>query len=65
VEIRLYGSLSATGIGHATDRACVMGLMGEWPDRIDPATIDVASTPCAKPANCPCRADDHCLRLAT
>jgi L-serine dehydratase len=40
VEIRLYGSLSATGIGHATDRACVMGLMGEWPDSIDPATIE-------------------------
>ena len=40
VEIRLYGSLSATGVGHATDRACVMGLMGEWPDRIDPTTID-------------------------
>ena len=40
VEIRLYGSLSATGVGHATDRATVMGLMGEWPDSIDPATID-------------------------
>ncbi|WP_025131671.1 L-serine ammonia-lyase [Pseudomonas sp. PH1b] len=40
VEIRLYGSLSATGIGHATDRASVMGLMGEWPDSIDPTSID-------------------------
>ena len=40
VEIRLYGSLSATGVGHATDRATIMGLMGEWPDSIDPATID-------------------------
>ncbi|WP_045885576.1 L-serine ammonia-lyase [Pseudomonas chlororaphis] len=39
VEIRLYGSLSATGVGHATDRACVMGLMGEWPDSIDPTSI--------------------------
>ncbi|MBY6028331.1 L-serine ammonia-lyase [Halomonas sp. DP8Y7-1] len=39
VEIHLYGSLSATGKGHATDRACVMGLMGERPDRIDPAVI--------------------------
>ncbi|QTT90838.1 L-serine ammonia-lyase [Pseudomonas chlororaphis] len=39
VEIRLYGSLSATGVGHATDRACVMGLMGEWPDSIDPSSI--------------------------
>jgi len=39
VEVRLYGSLSATGVGHATDRACVMGLMGEWPDSIDPTSI--------------------------
>ncbi|MDG9882495.1 L-serine ammonia-lyase [Pseudomonas sp. GD04058] len=39
VEVRLYGSLSATGVGHATDRACLLGLMGEWPDRIDPHCI--------------------------
>jgi L-serine dehydratase len=36
IEVRLYGSLSATGIGHCTDRAVVLGLMGERPDRIDP-----------------------------
>ncbi|OUM22783.1 L-serine ammonia-lyase [Pseudomonas putida] len=40
VEVRLYGSLSATGVGHATDRACLLGLMGQWPDRIDPGTIE-------------------------
>jgi L-serine dehydratase len=39
VEVRLYGSLSATGIGHGSDNAVVMGLMGEWPDAIDPACI--------------------------
>ena len=39
VEVRLYGSLLATGIGHASDRATVMGLMGEWPDQIDPSQI--------------------------
>ncbi|MDX1297632.1 MAG: L-serine ammonia-lyase [Pseudomonas sp.] len=39
VEVRLYGSLSATGIGHGSDTAVIMGLMGEWPDQIDPATI--------------------------
>jgi L-serine dehydratase len=39
VEVRLYGSLSATGVGHATDRACLLGLMGEWPDSIDPNSI--------------------------
>jgi L-serine dehydratase len=39
VEVRLYGSLSATGIGHGSDNAVMMGLMGEWPDAIDPACI--------------------------
>jgi len=39
VEVQLYGSLSATGIGHGTDRAVIMGLMGERPDGIDPAII--------------------------
>ncbi|MDD2046706.1 L-serine ammonia-lyase [Pseudomonas putida] len=40
VEVRLYGSLSATGVGHATDRATLLGLMGEWPDQIDPQRIE-------------------------
>ena len=40
VEVRLYGSLSATGIGHGTDKAVIMGLMGEWPDKIDPLQIE-------------------------
>ena len=39
VEVKLYGSLSATGVGHGTDNAVIMGLMGEWPDRIDPRQI--------------------------
>ncbi|MBA1192329.1 L-serine ammonia-lyase [Pseudomonas entomophila] len=39
VEVRLYGSLSATGVGHGTDTATIMGLMGEWPDAIDPTQI--------------------------
>jgi L-serine dehydratase len=39
VEIRLYGSLAATGIGHGTDRAVVIGLTGERPDRVDPDHI--------------------------
>lgn len=39
IEVRLYGSLSATGIGHGTDHATIMGLMGEWPDAIDPSQI--------------------------
>lgn len=39
VAVRLYGSLSATGIGHGSDRAVVIGLMGEWPDQVDPAHV--------------------------
>lgn len=35
IRVDLYGSLSATGRGHATDRATVMGLMGEEPEEID------------------------------
>ncbi|MDX5376357.1 MAG: L-serine ammonia-lyase [Halomonas sp.] len=39
IEVRLYGSLCATGKGHGTDRAVIMGLMGERPDQIDPAIV--------------------------
>lgn len=39
VQIELYGSLSATGVGHGTDNSVVMGLMGSRPDTIDPETI--------------------------
>jgi L-serine dehydratase len=39
LEVRLYGSLSATGVGHGTDNAVLMGLMGERPDLIDPEQI--------------------------
>ncbi|MFN2331808.1 MAG: L-serine ammonia-lyase [Halomonas sp.] len=42
IEVQLFGSLSATGIGHGTDRAVIMGLMGERPDRIDPVIIGPA-----------------------
>ena len=41
VEVRLYGSLGATGKGHGTDTAVMLGLEGLMPDSIDPDTIDV------------------------
>jgi L-serine dehydratase len=41
VESRLYGSLGATGKGHGTDTAVMLGLEGLMPDTIDPDTIDV------------------------
>ena len=40
VTIDLYGSLALTGIGHATDRAVLLGLMGEAPDTVDPEAIE-------------------------
>lgn len=40
VTVELYGSLALTGIGHGTDKAIMLGLMGELPDQIDPETIE-------------------------
>ena len=39
IVITLYGSLAFTGKGHGTDRALVLGLLGEKPDKIDPADV--------------------------
>ena len=39
VRAELFGSLGATGRGHGTDRAVVMGLLGEQPEFVDPATV--------------------------
>ena len=36
----LYGSLAFTGKGHATDRAVILGLLGETPDTVDPDAVD-------------------------
>ena len=40
IEARLYGSLGATGKGHGTDTAIMLGLGGLMPDSIDPDTIE-------------------------
>ena len=39
VKTVLYGSLGATGRGHASDIAVMLGLMGEQPHLTDVATI--------------------------
>jgi L-serine dehydratase len=36
----LHGSLAFTGVGHATDRAVMLGLTGETPLTVDPDEID-------------------------
>lgn len=40
VMCELYGSLGATGKGHGTGKAVLMGLEGELPDSIDPDSVD-------------------------
>lgn len=40
VEAHLYGSLALTGVGHATDKAVILGLMGETPQDVDPDSVE-------------------------
>lgn len=40
VLVELFGSLALTGVGHGTDRAVLLGLLGEAPDTIDPASVE-------------------------
>ncbi len=40
VRVELYGTLGATGRGHGSDRAVLLGLEGEQPDSIDTRQID-------------------------
>ncbi|MEY3393909.1 MAG: hypothetical protein RL346_145 [Verrucomicrobiota bacterium] len=39
VICKLYGSLAATGKGHGTDRAIILGLTGELPESVDVEAI--------------------------
>ena len=40
IETELFGSLGATGRGHGTDKAVVLGLEGADPKTVDPATLE-------------------------
>lgn len=40
IQAELFGSLALTGRGHGTDKAVLLGLEGQWPDRIDPDSIE-------------------------
>jgi L-serine dehydratase len=40
LKVNLFGSLSATGKGHGTERACLAGLIGMEPATVDPAFLD-------------------------
>jgi L-serine dehydratase len=39
VRAELFGSLGATGHGHGSDRAVILGLQGEAPETVDTATV--------------------------
>ena len=40
LTVDLYGSLALTGKGHGTDRAVLLGLMGDAPDKVNPASVE-------------------------
>jgi len=40
LKVHLFGSLSATGKGHGTERASLAGIIGKEPATIDPAFLD-------------------------
>ena len=41
IKTELFGSLALTGLGHATDRAILLGLAGEKPETVDPHAIEL------------------------
>jgi L-serine dehydratase len=40
IKVDLYGSLGATGKGHGSDKAVMLGLEGELPESVDTASVD-------------------------
>jgi L-serine dehydratase len=49
LKVHLYGSLSATGKGHGTERAALAGLLGKEPATINPLFLDeLAANPTQK-----------------
>jgi len=40
LKVNLFGSLSATGKGHGTERAALAGLVGKEPATVEPAFLD-------------------------
>jgi L-serine dehydratase len=44
LKVHLFGSLSATGKGHGTERASLAGLVGKEPATVDPLFLDAMIT---------------------
>ena len=44
IQVHLFGSLSATGRGHGTERAALAGVIGKEPATVEPAFLDSLSS---------------------
>mgnify|MGYP001105508339 FL=1 len=41
IRVELFGSLGATGVGHGSGPAVILGLEGQTPETIDPAYLEI------------------------
>ena len=64
VQAELFGSLGATGHGHGSDKAVILGLQGNRPETVDTDTADQEVAPRPRPAGSSCRAGGGRLRPA-
>ncbi|MDK8464810.1 L-serine ammonia-lyase [Marinobacter sp. SS13-12] len=62
LKVSLYGSLGATGKGHGTGPAVMLGLQGARPDRIDPEEMP-AQLDCIRSAGTLLLAGQHPVRF--
>jgi L-serine dehydratase len=62
LKVHLYGSLSATGKGHGTERAALAGLLGKEPATVDPLFLDDMAANPAK--SYPCKLGDKTFNLS-
>src|SRR5262245_37563531 len=61
LKVHLFGSLSATGKGHGTERAALAGLLGKEPATVDPLFLDEMKE---KPdQSYPCKVGDKTFNL--
>ncbi|WP_029897790.1 L-serine ammonia-lyase [Desulfohalovibrio reitneri] len=58
VTARLFGSLSATGRGHGTDRALVAGLLGHRPEEVEQAFLEELAMHPSQPRRIPLEGAD-------
>lgn len=40
LHVQFQGSLALTGIGHGSIDACILGLLGQVPEELDPDTVE-------------------------